>query len=208
MHWTHIYKLTVLLQPLKYSLDCWVLGDSTIQRLQSHAILIATVTASLPEDQSARVFVNKPDCFLLPGWTDPSQLLLDPCHSADKKIHTSGREDLLSANTTTTQTTQLPGEGRKRNKKNLHLSRPESHSFSMQLSALHWNTDVVVLPWGTLTVWGGNLYHGLHQFCTLLPVPQNLKFSPEGESLHVWDLSRQDSLPNSFFIPRTATLYK
>lgn len=109
VHWMHIYKLPVLLEPLKYSLHCWVLGDSTIQRLPSHAIVIATVTASLPADQSARLFVNKADCFLLPGWVDPLQLLLDPCQSADKKIHTSGKEDQLSADTTTIKTTQLPG---------------------------------------------------------------------------------------------------
>lgn len=103
VHWTHIYKLPVLFKSLQYSLHRWVWGDSTMQRSRSHAILIATVTASLPEEQSARPFVNKADCFLLPGWTDPSQLLLDPCHSADKKIHITGREDLLS--------TRQPGEG-------------------------------------------------------------------------------------------------
>lgn len=105
--------------PLEYSLHLWVPGDSTIQRLPSHAILIATVTASLPEDQSTRLVVNKADCFLLPGLTDPLQLLLDPCHSADKKIHTSGEEEPLPADTATIQPTQLPGEGRGKNGKTL-----------------------------------------------------------------------------------------
>lgn len=75
--------------------------------LASRAILIATVTASLPEDQSVRLFVNKADCVLPLGSTDPSQLLLDPCHGADKKIHTSSREELLSADATNIQPTQL-----------------------------------------------------------------------------------------------------
>lgn len=157
VHWMHIYKLPVLLEPLKYSLHHWVSRDSTIHSLPSHAILIATVTASLPEDQSARLFVNKADCFLQPGWTDPSQLLLDPCHSADKKIHTSGREDLLSADTTTIQTTQLAGEGRKGNGKTfgcvfltfVHPGLTESHEFYTQPSASQ--------PFIT-TLW---LYHSL-----------------------------------------------
>lgn len=146
VHWTHIYKLPVLFEPLKYSLHCWVPGDLTIQRLPSHAILIATVTTSLPEDQSARLFVNKADCFLLAGWSDPLQLLFDPCHSADKKIHTSGKEGPLSADTTTIQTTQLPGERRKRNGKTFgcvfcylfYLFYPdltELYAFSKQPSA-------------------------------------------------------------------------
>lgn len=209
VHWTHICKLPVLLEPLKYSLHRWVFGDSTTQRLHSHAILIATVTASLPEDQSARLFVNKADCFLLPGWTDPSQLLLDPCHSADKKIHITGREDLLSANTATTQTTQLPGEGRKRNKK-LHLSRPDwlSSFFHATLCFTLIHTAVIVVPWATPTESTGSLYrsHGLHQVCTLSQRPQNLKVQPWGESVHLLDLSWQDSLPCSFFIPLTTTL--
>lgn len=120
-------KLTVLLETLKYPLRSWVLGDLTIRCLLNHDILIATVTASLSEDQSPRLFVSKADCFLLPGWIDLSQLLLDPCHGADKKIHTSGWDNHLSADTTSIHTTQLPGEGRKRKgKKNYwhwHLTR-------------------------------------------------------------------------------------
>lgn len=155
MHWMHIYKLPVLLEPLKYSLHCWVLGDSTIQHLPGHAILIATVTASLPADQSARLFVNKADCFLLPGWVDPLQLLLDPCQSADKKIHTSGKEDPLSADTTTIKATQLPGEGRTRNEKtfgcfffNLHLSKPDwlSCFFQATLCFISIHINFVVVP--------------------------------------------------------------
>lgn len=110
VQWMYIYKLPLLLKSLKDSVQ--VPGESAIQRLPSHAILIATVTASLPEDQSARLFVNKTDYFLLPGWTDPPQLLLDPCHSADKKIHTSCK-DLLSVDTASIQITQLPGDGKK-----------------------------------------------------------------------------------------------
>lgn len=75
--------------------------------MASRAILIATVTASFPEDQSVRLFVNKADCVLPLGSTDPSQLLLDPCHGADKKIHTSSREEPLSADATNIQPTQL-----------------------------------------------------------------------------------------------------
>lgn len=63
-----------------------------MERPPSRAILIAAVTASLPEDQSAAAFVNKADCFLPPGSADPLQLLLDPRHSADRKIHTEAEK--------------------------------------------------------------------------------------------------------------------
>lgn len=164
VQWTYIYKLPVLLKPLKCSLHRQAPGESAIHRLPSHAILIATVTASLPEDQSARLFVNKTHYFPLPGWTDPLQLLLDPCHGADKKIHSSDRDDLLSVDSASIPVTLLQVKGRREMKGiwfcffNLRLSRPDWIS-SFFKAALHFTLShvnlVVILQYSYVFIsWG------------------------------------------------------